>query len=284
MNETNSRRSPIGRILVALDASASSMNALHAAVDLAGRFKAEVLGLFVEDINLLRLAEWPFAREISFFGPGPREIDPLHMALQLRIQADRIRDTLARIADRSGIRWEFRTVRGDVGSQVLSAAADIDLVVLGKIGRSLPGAQRTGSTVRALLLQRQGMTLIMQTQVLFTGSPVAVVCDGSPAAGRALETACDLAQRHAAPMIVFVIGDSGEALEAHREQARERLRSRGVEARFYAVLKPTATELALRIQRETRGPVILPCLQAWFAGESLCGLIDAIANSVLLIR
>lgn len=284
MNEANSRRSPIGRILVALDASSSSVNALHAAIDLAGRFNAQVLGLFVEDINLLRLAELPFAREISFYGPGPREINPLEMALQLRIQADRIRSTLAQIADRYGIAWEFRTARGDVGAQVLSAAADIDLVVLGKIGRSLPGTQRTGSTVRALLMQRQGMTLILQTRALFAGTPVAVVYDGSPAAGQALETAGFLAKLHDTPMIVFVIGDSGEALEAHREQARERLRSRGVEARFYAVLKPTATELALRIQRETRGPVILPCLQAWFAGESLCGLIDAIANSVLLIR
>ena len=56
----------IRRILVALDASRHSLAALEAAAELAARLKAELVGLFVEDIDLLRLAGLPFAREIRY--------------------------------------------------------------------------------------------------------------------------------------------------------------------------------------------------------------------------
>ena len=56
----------IRRILVALDSSRASLAALDAAVDLAGRIDAELLGIFVEDVELLRMADAPYAREILY--------------------------------------------------------------------------------------------------------------------------------------------------------------------------------------------------------------------------
>jgi nucleotide-binding universal stress UspA family protein len=53
------------RILVALDASPASLAALDFATELAERHQAELLGIYVEDINLLRSAEIPFTREIG---------------------------------------------------------------------------------------------------------------------------------------------------------------------------------------------------------------------------
>ena len=43
----------IRRILVALDASPHSLAALEAASELADALKAELVGIFVEDVNLL---------------------------------------------------------------------------------------------------------------------------------------------------------------------------------------------------------------------------------------
>jgi K+-sensing histidine kinase KdpD len=51
----------IRRILVALDASPDSLAALKTAADLARRMEAELMGLFVEDIELLRMADSPYA-------------------------------------------------------------------------------------------------------------------------------------------------------------------------------------------------------------------------------
>ena len=56
----------IRRILVAVDASTHSLAALEAASVLAEVLNAELVGIFVEDINLLRLAGLPFAREVRY--------------------------------------------------------------------------------------------------------------------------------------------------------------------------------------------------------------------------
>ncbi len=284
MNEKQNRRSPIRRIVAALDASTSSMNALRTAVDLAARFDSELLGLFVEDINLLRLAQLPFAREISFYSPRPRRLEPMGMELQLRIQAARIRNTLALAAEELGVPWEFRIARGDVGAELLAAGAEADLVVLGKIGRSLPGIQRSGSTVRTLLMRRRGMTLVMETRVQFAQTPVVAVYDGSEGARKAAETAAYLARSHDVPLIVFVVAETAETAEKNRLEAEEQLRDLGTNAGFRKIVKAELAELAARIRRETHGAVIIPCLEDWFEGERLCGLVDEIANPVLLIR
>ena len=55
----------VKRILIALDPSRRGQSALQAAAHLAAGTGAELAGLFVEDINLLRLAGLPFARELG---------------------------------------------------------------------------------------------------------------------------------------------------------------------------------------------------------------------------
>ena len=53
------------RIVVGLDAGPRDRAALEAAAQLAARMQAELVGLFVEDIDLLHLAGLPFAREVG---------------------------------------------------------------------------------------------------------------------------------------------------------------------------------------------------------------------------
>ena len=44
----------VERILVAIDTSPYGRSAMEAAAELAAEFQAELLGLFVEDVSLLR--------------------------------------------------------------------------------------------------------------------------------------------------------------------------------------------------------------------------------------
>lgn len=284
MSEENTRHSPIRRILVALDASRSSLNALQTAVDLAARFNAELLGFFVEDINLLRLAQLPIAREVSFYSAQTRRVKPVEMEMQLRIQATRIRKTLAQLAEQSGVTWEFRTSRGDVGAEVLAAGADVDLVVMGKIGRSLPGMQRTGSTMRMLTMQRRGMTLILESRVQLFKAPVVVVYDGTKTSIKAMHTAGYLARSLESPLTVLLVGNSESEIEEYHAKARNLLHAQRVEAGFRRLLRPVMSGLAAAVRNETIGPVILPCQGDWFEGEKLCGLVERIENPVFLIR
>ncbi|MCF8108279.1 MAG: universal stress protein, partial [Desulfohalobiaceae bacterium] len=268
----------------ALDASRSSVNALQTAVDLAARFDAELLGFFVEDINLLRLAQLPMAREVSFYSSRTRRVKPVEMEMQLRIQAKRIRNSLAQLAEQHGVNWEFRTSRGDVGAEVLAAGADVDLVVMGKIGRSLPGMQRTGSTMRMLTMQRRGMTLILESRVQFLNAPVVAIYDGTKTSNKAMQTAAYLAQSLESPLIVVLVADSENEIEAYHRKARDQLQGFGVEAGFRRLLRPVMTGLAVAVSNESSGPVILPCQGDWFEGEKLCGLVERIENPVFLIR
>ena len=56
---------PSLRILVALDASPYSHAAIEVATILAADLRAELQALFIEDIDLLRLAALPFTREVD---------------------------------------------------------------------------------------------------------------------------------------------------------------------------------------------------------------------------
>ncbi len=50
------------RVVVAVDGSPTSLAAMEATGELASVWGAEMVGLFIEDTNLLRMASLPFAR------------------------------------------------------------------------------------------------------------------------------------------------------------------------------------------------------------------------------
>src|SRR5690554_5302544 len=56
---------PAGRVLILLDGSRLSLAALEAAAEIASARNAEVLGIFVEEVNLLRTAGYGFAWEVG---------------------------------------------------------------------------------------------------------------------------------------------------------------------------------------------------------------------------
>ncbi len=109
----------IKRILVAVDASPSSLVALEAAAELAVSLEAELLGLFIEDINLLRLGEVPFAREVGFSTGSIREVDLQGIQRQLRVQASQARRQIVRLARSMGFRWSYRLARGVINRELL---------------------------------------------------------------------------------------------------------------------------------------------------------------------
>ncbi len=182
----------IRRILVALDTSPHSLAALDAAVNLAAKMNAELLGLFVEDIALLRLADVPCAREVLYFSAAEVPLSRASMESSLRIQSEQAREALAAAAQRAQVEWSFRTVRGDVSSEVLAAASDVDLLAMGKGGWSLDRMFRMGST--ALELSASSIpVLLLPESGLPPKASLVVYYDGSQAAKRGLLAALQLA-------------------------------------------------------------------------------------------
>jgi len=274
---------PLHRILVPLDASENSMSALDTAADLAAVLGAELEGLFVEDINVLLLCEFPFAREVSFLGPSFRRIDRAETERQFRIQAQRLQKILSEVAGRFHVPWKFRVTRGGVPAEVLAAAENADLTILGRSGRSMTSRQRVGSTVRTVVSKGRGMTLIIQQGMRFQ-PPVQVLFTGSALSEKALVLALDLGRKKDIPVVVLVAGGPEEQAGL-QEKARELIGSLGGEASLHIL--PRALDLS-QIDQAVRlhgsGPLFLPCEEPQLHGEELQSLVDSVQNPILLVR
>jgi nucleotide-binding universal stress UspA family protein len=181
----------IRRILVALDASPHSLAALEASVQLAARIGAELVGLFVEDTALLRLAEIPCTRELLYFSVAGAPLTRESMESQFRAQSEQIRRTLEAAARRVQVAWSFRTVRGTIISEIKAAAAGVDLVALGRGGWSLDRRLRAGST--ALEIADSSLpVLLLPSDRIPEKAHLIVYYDGSREAQRGLLAATGL--------------------------------------------------------------------------------------------
>jgi nucleotide-binding universal stress UspA family protein len=273
----------IRRILVALDASPSSLSALHSAVELAAGLEAELIGLYVEDTNLLRLAQLPFAREVSAFSATLRRLEALELERQLKTQAERMRQILSRLCAEQGVSWQFQVSRGAVGAEILAAAVNADLMVIGKIGRSFPGTRRTGSITRLIVSQRPGMTLILQTGTLLS-YPVILLYDGSEQAKKALNAVGHLAKAHDGRLTVLIVADSKDQARRLEMDVIQQLQEYELGADFRLLVRYTLEQIARQIRREGSGPVVIPCEPDVDDKEPLSSLIDEVTNPVLLVR
>jgi len=273
----------IRRILVALDASPHSLAALEAAVDLAARLRAELSGLFVEDVNLLRLAGSPLAQEVGFFSATRRRLDAQQIERQLRAQASRVRQALQAMAEPAEVQWSFRIARGVIASELLTAAAEVDLIILGRGGWSLTRRRRLGSTARAVLSEAPCLALILQHGAGLE-MPVLVVYDGSPLAQKALAAAAPLVEEEKGHLTVLILADGADAAHRLQKQAAGWLQERGVEVRYHLLTKLSVPRLAHIVQLEGGGTLVLPARSPLLQDEALLTLLDEIEIPVLLVR
>jgi nucleotide-binding universal stress UspA family protein len=222
----------IKRILVALDESAHSRAALEAAAAMAARLDAELLGLFVQDLELVQLAQLPFAREVGLTSAGRRAIDPQSMELALKAQAQKAKSALEASARRHGLQCSFRVARGDVVTELLAASAEVDLLALGTSGHMEIAGRRLGSTVRGIVTSATCSVLIEQHKKR-TGAALMLLYEDSPAADSALARAEQLAASRHGDLVIVLTGDAKTVV-----RLRERIegaRRRDVRVRIVAL-------------------------------------------------
>jgi len=270
----------IQRILVALDTSHHSLAALEAAVELAAAMEAELEGLFVEDVNLLRLAALPVSREVRYPCAATGRLDLGQMERQLRAQAAQARRALAEACRSRKVTWSFRVVRGEVSSQVLEAASEVDLLSLGKASRPFTRKAHLGSTARAAT-QASGSVLLAQRDVRIK-PPVLLTYDGLPAGQRALAVAVRLARKTGGYLTVLVVGDTHEAVVRLRAQVSNALREQRLFSRFRGLVGMNAATLTQMVRAEKSGILVLS--GSVLSPEEMQELLDQVECPVLLMR
>lgn len=270
------------RILVALDTSPNSLAALDAAVNLAATLHAELLGLFVEDAALLRLAEVPCAREILYFSTAEIPLSRASMESRFKAQAEQARKALAAAALRAHVEWSFRTARGDVASEVLAAASDVDLLALGKGGWSLSRKVRMGST--ALELSASSVpVLLLPESGLSPKASLVVYYDGSAAAKRGLLAALEL--EDAGMDGITVLLDAANPDEASRlqDEINGMARRDAHSLRYLQIDPDDKTSMLRALEPERTGLFVLGSREVLKKLPPLDLLSDETAISLLLL-
>jgi nucleotide-binding universal stress UspA family protein len=207
------------RILLPMDVSRDSLSALNVAFNLAAVLQGEVTGVFIEDADLLAAVGMPFAREVGSFSGISNRIRGADMEDRFRAVAGKARDAVVQAGRRLKVPASFRVSRGDVCDEILTAAADADLVILGKAGWSAGTIRTPGSTCMAILSRSKIPVLIAEDGTRL-GPSVMVVHDHTDAGRRALDVGRELSRSLGWDIVVFwVEGMSGtdEVLEKMHE-------------------------------------------------------------------
>lgn len=228
------------RIVVSFDTTPAGEAALEAAIGLAAALDAEVAGLFVEDVGLMRMASLPFTREFGLTSALLRPIETADIERALRLQAQQTRALLAAAAAALNLRWSFQVVRGQSVNAVFEFGEDCALVVLGptspgvavrSLGRSVAASSESAAS------GRQGFRHL-------STRPVAALFSGSERGMRSLAAAHALATRAGTRLTLLITADTAEEFDRWRQQARSWLVPRGAAAR-YAWLKGRDVESIL---------------------------------------
>jgi nucleotide-binding universal stress UspA family protein len=273
----------VQRILVPLDASEHSLAALETAAELAAAENAELEGLFVEDTTLLQLSEYPFAQEISILSPVLQQVERSSLERQLRIRAQRLQTFLSHVADRFNIRWKFRVTRGGVHAEVLAAAENADLTILGKTGWSRGVSNKVGSTVSRMIANGRGLTLIVQHGMRFE-SPVQVVFTGSELSEKALDIAASLCKAKGFALVVHILESEPSKKKQQKTQVQEILTSISLQASFCFLVGSEAQQIIYNARLYGQGPLFIPCGEHCLHGQGLQTLVSLLSNPIFLVR
>jgi hypothetical protein len=124
------REAKVLQILLALDAASHNVDALQTAISLASQLQAELIGLFIEDMDLLRSANLPFASEIVAESGEERLITTDYIERALRAWSTQVQAQLTREARKANIKCTFRTVHNRRIETLLSETGESNLLII----------------------------------------------------------------------------------------------------------------------------------------------------------
>lgn len=255
------------RILVALDAAERSTAALEEAARLAAGLEAELVGLFIEDIELLEAAALPVTRIIPSQARAAGALDPDTMQRAWRIWSAESRRTLAAAAARWHVRWSFQVARGVFAEQLLAQTDERDMLAF-QTNRRM-GRTRGALAARQVAARARCSVLLMERRA-FAGKPVVVICEGGP---QVLAVGRTIADIYNLRLVVLALGQSDDAAKATASKARSLLKDEPRLSAIEALPDATAAGVAELLRRYDPGVVIFQRLGA-FAGEVEQALAD----------
>ncbi len=166
------------RVLLTLECDRLDADAMKVVARLAGEGELEMLGLFVEDEDLLRAASLPGLTEVSVNTAEVRTVSAEQIREQIAGQARRAREEFEASARGLKIKHSFRVARGRAVDAVAEAALTSDIVVVSRALRASGLRSRRGVQFEPLVQQQRDLLFVNEPWA--SGARVIVLCETDP--------------------------------------------------------------------------------------------------------
>ncbi len=182
----------IKRIVLALNSGDSCQADIEIATSLAAELQAELSALFVEDVNLIRLAALPFST---------------HKERHLQDESQRLYEMISRIAKSQYVHWNFSRVQGYTSIEIKRAVVPGNLLVLSREYQPPVMGDDPYEAINDIVHQACCSVLVLG-QLTNRPYPVTVVVDDKESATYDLEYARMLADIRNLPIIVVIVAEN----------------------------------------------------------------------------
>ena len=281
---SKSIRSRIRRILVALDASTQDQNALEVAVHLAAGLRAELQGLFLQDVSLLRFAQLPVATEVVSRSADERRMDSNLLRKELEAQAIKLRADLARLAQPYNIRCTFDTARGHLESEVLAAFESADLLVVNRrTGHMLVNREQLGSTA-SLVVAKSRRTVLLLEEHAQLDRQLFVLFETLKTGIKTLATSVRVFQGEHRQLVVLLSATTGKDFERRKAAAETWLNQQGVSADYRWLRRTDTHTLSHALWQHGGGVLVVAADTPFLQRVSLAVLMRELRLPVVLVR
>jgi nucleotide-binding universal stress UspA family protein len=262
------------RILVALDSAERSASALEEAARLAAGMEAELVGLFIEDSELLAAAALPVTRLLSGHEGRPGALDSALVQRAYRIWSAELRKNLEAVAARWQVRCSFQVTRGALAEQLLSQTGERDLLAV-ETDRRLRRSR--GAVAAQHVAEHARCSVLLMRRRAYGRRPVAVLFEG---AEPALAVGRSVARIYHADLAVLALGEQAVAAES-RDPLRAILEGESPHARLERLTDPTAEGVAEALRRIAPGVVVVQRRGAFAA--AIKSALEQLDCSVLMV-
>ncbi|MDF1818994.1 MAG: hypothetical protein P1U54_10165 [Immundisolibacteraceae bacterium] len=204
-------------ILISLETICDNRAALDRLAELALLMQARLHGLYVEDEELLDIAEFPFTQEVRLHSAAEGGLERNLLEQQMRSVSRQAEALLAQVATQWGVEWQFQRVRGKITTELSRAAQQADIVSI-LAGNRSSYRGRFLSREQAEIKQLMNRPCVVLPPRITPGKEVIAVIDREQDLPHLLEPARLISQQGKRPVIIILQNAASDDLRTKVEQ------------------------------------------------------------------
>lgn len=279
MAQSRSQTDLRGKVVVRMRGSAASPLILEAATRVARTFRGELRGLFVENEELLALAQMPFAREISLTGLQSRSLSLDVVRKEMQAASATMKREFDRLTRAARIPAHFESIQGAAEEALKHATEDAGILAIGE-----PLALATPGIFADILHEITSLSgvVVVGSAACRAEGPILTIIDPDCDVALLVDTAEKIAEEGNDEVILLIAAQDGAQAEKIEHEAQAAIDT-GTRYRFERVGSITPKSLASLVERREAGLVVAR-IGGPVAGDDASRFACAVDCPLLLLR